>query len=641
MTTIQPISFIAVQSHSTIDSGQAWPSCHGSRWSGAEAIGRVSNQRRSVVGASSLVALHYALRATGPVILAVLISSLATAASVGPAGHPASVGANSTSKPSESLIRIDGQLDEPQWRQAETIRSFTFPWSTRPAPSTEFRAMADHERLYFAFEVTDTDVVVKQECTSESTLDREDRVEVFFARDPELKQYYCVEIDPLGRVHDYVASYYRHFDSAWNCAGLRAAGRIRPGGYTVEASIPLKTLADLLGRPIAAGSMIRIGLFRAEFYRGALGDADDNWLSWIKPMTAQPDFHVPSAFGLWRIPGFPAERSTGFQTRGVVLVPEDLTLTDWPTRAANAGLTTIALHHGTSPQAVAAFIESAGGKDFLTACSKLGLQVEYELHAMRELLPRSLYATEPGCFRMNEQGQRTPDANLCVHSPPALEIVTSNAVRLAQQLHPTTSRYFFWGDDGQPWCRCRECRTYSDSEQALLLENHLVAALRQLDPAAQLAHLAYANTLTPPQKVKPAPGVFLEFAPIRRRYDVPYARQTGFEARDALTALEANLRVFPAATAQVLEYWLDVSRFSQWKRPAVQLPWRPDVVAADAQTYAHLGLHHVTTFAVWIDADYVKRFGEPVAIQEYGNALRDTFGRDRQEKGPPSSRGRS
>jgi len=70
--------------------------------------------------------------------------------------------------------------------------------------------------------------------------------------------------------------------------------------------------------------------------------------------------------------------------------------------------------------------------------------------------------------------------------------------------------------------------------------------------------------------------------------------------------------------AIVLEYWLDVSRFSQWKRPGAKLPWRRDVLEADAQTYARLGLRHVTTFAVWIDADYVKRFGEPSAIQEYG-----------------------
>jgi len=34
------------------------------------------------------------------------------------------------------------------------------------------------------------------------------------------------------------------------------------------------------------------------------------------------------------------------------------------------------------------------------------------------------------------------------------------------------------------------------------------------------------------------------------------------------------------------------------------------------------GIRHLTTFAVWIDADYMKRFGEPGAIQEYSQTLR-------------------
>lgn len=562
------------------------------------------------------------MSAIPPVLLAALLPMGAWALDAMPAAVPvtASPGVRPAIRP--AAIQVDGELTEPAWRQADVSRAFSFPWSSRPAPATEFRALADANRLYFAFEVEDDDVVVEETFSGESTLDREDRVEIFFARDAALDRYFCLEIDPRGRVHDYAASHYRRFDSTWTCAGLRAAGRIRPGGYTVEASIPLQTLADLMGRPVTAGSTLRMGLFRAEFRRGARGEADDNWLSWIKPATPKPDFHVPSAFADWRVPGLEPAPAGAFQTRGVVLVPEDLSWADWPEQAAQAGLTTIALHHGASPQAVADFIASAAGRTFLAKCARLGLQVEYELHAMRELLPRALFAAQPAWFRMKEEGERTPDANLCVHSSEALAVVTTNALRLARRLPPTTSRYFFWGDDGLPWCRCPRCREFSESDQALLLENHLVRALRQLDPAAQLAHLAYANTLAAPRRVKPEPGVFLEFAPIHRRYDQPYAQQTGPAVKDALTALEENLRVFPVSSAQALEYWLDVSRFSQWKRPAVRLPWRRDVLAADAETYARLGLQHVTTFAVWIDRDYLQRHGEPVAIQEYGETLR-------------------
>lgn len=51
--------------------------------------------------------------------------------------------------------------------------------------------------------------------------------------------------------------------------------------------------------------------------------------------------------------------------------------------------------------------------------------------------------------------------------------------------------------------------------------------------------------------------------------------------------------MFPRATAQVLEYWLDVSRFSGWKRPSVKIPWNPEVMRADAAAYAKRGIRHV------------------------------------------------
>src|SRR6266540_3746878 len=165
--------------------------------------------------------------------------------------------------------------------------------------------------------------------------------------------------------------------------------RRTPGGWQTPSGrlhdrglAALKTLAELMRRPVAAGASLRMGIFRAEFRRGALGDADDNWLSWIKPAAAKPDFHVPTAFVDWRVPGLAPPPATAFDTRGVVLVPEDLSLADWPERAAKAGLTTIGLHHGASPRAVVDFIESPAGREFLSRCSRLGLRVEYELHAM-------------------------------------------------------------------------------------------------------------------------------------------------------------------------------------------------------------------------------------------------------------------
>ena len=169
----------------------------------------------------------------------------------------------------------------------------------------------------------------------------------------------------------------------------------------------------------------------------------------------------------------------------------------------------------------------------------------------------------------------------------------------------------------------------TDSDQALILENSLVDALRQADPRATLAHLAYLNTLNAPTEVRPQTGIFLEYAPIRRRYDVPLGqREASPDAARGRThgahldALDANLRVFGTQGAQVLEYWLDVSRFSHWKRENVsELQWNAQIFLDDLRTYAARGIRNVTSFAVWIDGDYVRRFGEP-PLREYGDALR-------------------
>lgn len=232
-------------------------------------------------------------------------------------------------------------------------------------------------------------------------------------------------------------------------------------------------------------------------------------------------------------------------TRGVVIVPEDLTLGDWPERAKKAGLTTIALHHQNSPQAVIDCLRTDAGRQFIERCRQLGLQVEYELHAIKELLPRELFAKNPELFRMNEKGERTADANCCVHSERALEIIAGGAAAIGRALRPTTGRYFYWGDDGKPWCGCPRCRELSPSEQALVVENRICRRLREADPEAQLAHLAYVNSLAPPRKIKPDQGVFLEYAPIRRRYDQAFDQQRGPLAAEGLDALDANLEVFP------------------------------------------------------------------------------------------------
>jgi len=302
-----------------------------------------------------------------------------------------------------------------------------------------------------------------------------------------------------------------------------------------------------------------------------------------------------------------------FTTRGAVLVVRDMETYDWPALAHEVGLTTLATH--IRPAEIAAFVKTEAGQRFLAECQSHGLAVEHELHALADLLPRELFEKDRTMFRMDEQGARVRDDNLCVHSRPALEVAAEKAARYTQLLPSTTGRYFYWIDDGVPMCRCPKCRAYSDSDQALIFENHILEAIRHVDARARLAHLAYANTLEPPKQVRPAPGIFLEFAPIERRHDLPLSRREARCASHDLThgrlldALDANLEWFGRDGAQALEYWLDVSRFSGWKRDqTVEIPWNDGVFRDDLATYARRGVRHVTTFAAWLDGDYARRW---------------------------------
>ena len=194
-------------------------------------------------------------------------------------------------------IAIDGSLDEPAWQKAFSENNFILPWKNEIPPTTEFRAFYDESSFYFSFRVYDCNLVVEKNFTGESTVDNEDRVEIFFAPDDKLKQYFCLEVDPLGRIHDYAASYYRKLDSSWDCAGLCAAGAITEYGYIVEAVVPLKTLKSLGLCSDESDLPFKAGLFRADFYQQPNSEPQVRWVSWVDPGTKIPDFHVPKAFG--------------------------------------------------------------------------------------------------------------------------------------------------------------------------------------------------------------------------------------------------------------------------------------------------------------------------------------------------------
>ncbi|MBC8391845.1 MAG: carbohydrate-binding family 9-like protein [Deltaproteobacteria bacterium] len=189
-------------------------------------------------------------------------------------------------------IVVDGKLEEKVWENTNCESSFVFPWQTEIPPKTMFRAFYDEDGLFFSFSVEDRDLVYDRNRNDEMVLTGEDRVEIYFAKDEMLKDYYCIEIDPLGRVLDYSAHYYRNFDVDWDWNGLKTAAVMTEQGYNIEGMIPLDSLAELFDE-----TKLKVGLYRAEISLGPEDALIEEWISWVDPKTREPDFHTPSSFG--------------------------------------------------------------------------------------------------------------------------------------------------------------------------------------------------------------------------------------------------------------------------------------------------------------------------------------------------------
>lgn len=311
------------------------------------------------------------------------------------------------------------------------------------------------------------------------------------------------------------------------------------------------------------------------------------------------------------------------QYRGIVVYPSDvysLGAAEWENRLVEGNLNLLAIHADTVFEpldSLKKFIESPDGVELLGFCSRNGIDVEYEVHALQALLPRDLFDEHPEYFRMDADGNRARNYNMCFTCDAAYEAIKERMVEICSWLKPTTHRYLFWTDDVNGcFCNCEKCSGYSTSEQALLYENRLLAILREIDPLAQVAHLAYSGTLAAPEKVRPEDGIFLEYAPIGRNYSEPLSDE-------AKADLEANMAVFNPATAHILEYWLDESMACGWQRQNPRrLDWNYDWCRRDIEYYRSLGANSITTFATWLDAGYRDAFGDAGEFfAGYGKAL--------------------
>lgn len=251
------------------------------------------------------------------------------------------------------------------------------------------------------------------------------------------------------------------------------------------------------------------------------------------------------------------------------------------------------------------------------ALREMGIDIEFEMHAMSWLLPRSEYEAHPDWFRMNREGERIADFNLCPSSKEALSFVAARAAELAKVFRPTTHRYYFWIDDVRDGaCHCEHCKGLSVSDQALLIYNAMLEGIRTVDPLATHCYLAYQNTREVPVKVVPSAGIFLEYAPFDRDFHKPLSDASCEKNASEIAPLSGLLSYFGKANSKVLEYWLDNSLFSKWKKPPQPFVNDVPVMREDLRFYEALGFEDATVFACYLGEDYEALHGAP-SLDEY------------------------
>ncbi|NLO36831.1 MAG: DUF4838 domain-containing protein [Clostridiaceae bacterium] len=312
--------------------------------------------------------------------------------------------------------------------------------------------------------------------------------------------------------------------------------------------------------------------------------------------------------------------------RGLLIYPEEVG-PYWRDLLLDPGLNLVGIHPAGGVDAARSlerlleFVQTPPFWDFAHRLTRAGFSLEYEMHAMSWLVPRDLLAARPDWFRMNRQGERVNDFNLCPSNPDALAVLGRRAAELASHLPGSSNRFFFWLDDVKDAaCHCPRCRHLTPSDQALILTNQMLRGVRTMNPAAKMSYLAYQDTLPVPVNVTPDSGVFLEFAPIGRDSSRPIGDPGCPQNAREAAPIDALLSFFGKEDSQVLEYWIDNSRFCNWRRPLKRLNLDLAVLHADVRFCLEKGFSAATSFACFLGEDYANEFGPP-PVQAYARAL--------------------
>ena len=299
---------------------------------------------------------------------------------------------------------------------------------------------------------------------------------------------------------------------------------------------------------------------------------------------------------------------------GMIIHPGELSK-KWIDRLADAGINTLGIHPEggkDAPKTLARLLELLKTPEYralIDYARSRGLGIEYECHAAGYLMDKSLFDSHPEYFRMNSDGERTPDWNFCVSNPGALALFARRAAELAQALYGSGKDFYFWMDDGRGiHCNCPKCRSLSPSDQQYIALRAAICEIRRHIPDARMAYLAYIDTIAPPTFSHSDSGLFLEYAPFEKYTARGEDREVRIAREKAMIA--PLLDCFGRENAKVLEYWYDNSLFSRWKKPPARFTLDEAAMRRDVSEYREMGFARASTFACFLGDDYEELYGE-------------------------------
>jgi hypothetical protein len=210
-----------------------------------------------------------------------------------------------------TLIKLDGKLDEPAWKTAAETGAFidvrTGKAATSSAVQGSARLLWDKDALYVGFEVEDKSLTGGFSKTDvDPHLWTKDTVEIMIDPDGDgdNKDYYEIQVNPQNLVFDSQFDDYNapkggnngpyghqewsaKLTSAVSLSGTLDKADDVDKGYTVEIKVPWTSFTKAKAAPPALGAEWRINFYAMQ---------DNGGVAW-SPILGQGNFHKASRFG--------------------------------------------------------------------------------------------------------------------------------------------------------------------------------------------------------------------------------------------------------------------------------------------------------------------------------------------------------